>query len=136
MLVVVMIALILARSRRDASHLLMALAITMKLSPAAYAWQILTMRRGMAMIFVAILFAGFVLPYVIWDNYLTIFTFHDQVKGNIYDTVAAVILVVPFSIVLWYIQTRLGFDREDRIGGRSFRSRCSSASRCEWRGTC
>ena len=116
MLVVVMIALILARSRRDASHLLMALAITMKLSPAVYVWQILTMRRGIAMIFVAILFAGFVLPYVIWDNYLTIFTFHDQVKGNIYDTVAAVILVVPFSIVLWYVETRLGFDMEDRIG--------------------
>jgi len=120
MLVVVMIALIFARSRarsrRDASHILMALAITMKLSPAAYAWQILTMRRGMATIFVAILFAGFVLPYFIWDNYLTIFTFHDQVKGNIYDTIAAVVLVVPFTIVLWYVETRLGFDIEDRIG--------------------
>ena len=116
MLVVVMIALVLARSRREASHLLMALAITMKLSPAAYAWQILTMRRGMAMIFAAILFAGFVLPYFIWDNYLNIFTFHDQVKGNIYDTVAAVALVAPFTIVLWYVETRLGFDMEDRIG--------------------
>ena len=31
------------------------------------------MRRGTAMIFAAILFAGFVLPYFIWDNYLTIF---------------------------------------------------------------
>ena len=87
MLVVVMIALVLARWRREASHILMALAITMKLSPAAYAREILTMRRGMAMIFAAILFAGFVLPYFIWDNYLTIFTFHDEVKGNIYDTV-------------------------------------------------
>ena len=128
MLVVVMIALVIARgargargarrarSRREASHLLMALAITMKLSPAAYAWQMLTMRRGMAMIFAAILFAGLVLPYFIWDNYLTIFTFHDQVKGNIYDTVAAVALVVPFTIVLWYVETRLGFDMEDRIG--------------------
>ena len=119
MLVVVMIALVIAhrahqahqahrargahgaRSRRDASHLLMALAITMKLSPVAYAWQMLTMRRGTAMIFAAILFAGFVLPYFIWDNYLTIFTFHDQVKGNLYDTIAAVALVVPFTIVLW-----------------------------------
>jgi hypothetical protein len=116
MLVVVMIALILARSRRDASHILMALAITMKLSPAAYAREILTMRRGMATIFVAILFAGFVLPYFIWDNYLTIFTFHNQVKGNIYDTIAAVVVVVPFTIVLWYVETRLGFDMEDRIG--------------------
>src|SRR4029077_4077928 len=62
MLVVVMFALLLARSRRDASHLLMALAITMKLSPAAYAREMLTMRRGTAMTFAAILFAGFVLP--------------------------------------------------------------------------
>ena len=116
MLVVVMIALVLARSRREVSHILMALAITMKLSPAAYAREILTMRRGMAIIFAAILFAGFVLPYFIWDNYLTIFTFHDQVKGNIYDTIAAVALVVPFTIVLWYVETRLGFDMEDRIG--------------------
>jgi hypothetical protein len=116
MLVVVMIALVLARSRREATHLLMGLAITMKLSPAAYVREMLTMRRGTAMIFAAILFAGFVLPYFIWDNYLTIFTFHDQVKGNIYDTVAAVLLVVPFTIVLWYVETRLGFDMEDRIG--------------------
>ena len=94
----------------------MALAITMKLSPAAYAREMLTMRRGTAMIFAAILFAGFVLPYFIWDNYLTIFTFHDQVKGNIYDTVAAVLVVVPFTIVLWYVEARLGFDMEDRIG--------------------
>ena len=56
------------------------------------------MRRRTATVFAAILFAGFVLPYFVWDNYLTIFTFHDQVKGNIYDTVAAVALVVPFTI--------------------------------------
>ena len=56
------------------------------------------------------------LPYFIWDKYLTIFTFHEQVKGNVYDTIAAVVLVVPFTIVLWYVETRLGFDREDRIG--------------------
>ena len=122
MLVVVMIALVVARwarrarPRREASHILMALAITMKLSPAAYVREILTMRRGTAMIFVAILLAGFVLPYFIWDNYLTIFTFHAEVKGNIYDTIAAVVLVVPFTIVLWYVEARLGFDIEDRIG--------------------
>src|SRR6185436_8727733 len=102
MLVVIMVALVLARSRRDACHILMALAITMKLSPAAYAWQMPAMRRETAMIFGAILFAGFALPYFIWDNYLSIFTFHDQNKGNLYDTVAAVALVVPFAIVLWY----------------------------------
>ena len=116
MLVVVVSALILARSRRDASHVLMALAITMKLSPAAYVRQTLSMRPRMAAIFAAILFAGFVLPFFIWANYLYIFTFHEQVKGNVYDTVAAVVLVVPFTMVLWYVETRLGFDREDRIG--------------------
>jgi hypothetical protein len=116
MLVVVMVALVLARSRRQASHLLMALATTMKLSPAAYAREMLTMRRGTAILFAAILFAGFVLPYFIWDNYLSIFTFHDQIKGNIYDTIAAVLLVVPFTLMLWYVETRLGFDMEDRIG--------------------
>ena len=95
----------------------MALAVApMKLSPAAYIREILTMRRGTAMIFVAILLAGFVLPYFIWDNYLTIFTFHAQVKGNVYDTIAAVVLVVPFTIVLWYVEARLGFDQADRIG--------------------
>ena len=74
------------------------------------------MPRRTAAIFAAVLFAGFVLPYFIWDDYLTIFTFHNQVKGNIYDSVAAVLLVVPFTIVLWYVETRLGFDMEDRIG--------------------
>jgi hypothetical protein len=116
MLVVVMIALLIAGSRRQASHLLMALAITMKLSPAAYVREVVTMRRSTATMFAAILFAGFVLPYFIWDNYLTIFTFHDQVKGNIYDTIAAVVLVVPFTVVLWYVEARLGFDSEERIG--------------------
>ena len=116
MLVVVMIALVLARARREASHLLMAIAITMKLSPAAYAWHILTMRRRTAMLFAAILFVGLVFPYFILDNYLYIYTFHKQVKGNLYDTVAAAVLVAPFTIVLWYVQARLGFDAEDRIG--------------------
>ena len=116
MLVVVMIALILARARREASHLLMGLAITMKLSPAAYAWQMLTMRRRTAVIFAGILFTGLVAPYFIWENYLAIFTFHGQIKGNIYDTIAALVVVVPFTIVLLYVQARLGFDMEDRIG--------------------
>ena len=116
MLVVVMIALVMSRAKRDASHILMAVATTMKLSPAAYVRQITRMPRHIALAYVAILLAGFVLPYFIWDDYLKIFTFHENVKGNVYDTIAAVVLVVPFTIVLWYVETRLGFDREDRIG--------------------
>ena len=116
MLVVVMIALILARARRETSHVLMAVATAMKLSPAAYVREVASMRRATAAIYIGILLAGFVLPYFIWDNYLAIFTFHEQIKGNVYDTIAAVVVVVPFTIVLWYVETRLGFDREDRIG--------------------
>jgi hypothetical protein len=116
MLVVVMAALVLARSRREASHALMALATTMKLSPVAYARHVLSMRHRTAVIFMAFLFTGLVLPYFIWDNYLYIFTFHEQLKGNVYDTLAAVVVVVPFTLVLWYVETRLGFDVEDRIG--------------------
>jgi hypothetical protein len=116
MLVVVMIALILARTRGGASHILMALAITMKLSPATYAREAVDMRRSTAIVFASIVFTGLVLPYFIWDNYLYIFTFHEHVKGNVYDTIAAIVVVVPFTLVLWYVQARLGFDLEDRIG--------------------
>ena len=116
MLVIVMVALVLARWQTNISHLLMAVATTMKVSPIAYAWQLLEMRRRTALVFVAILLAGFVLPYFIWDNYLYIYTFHEQLKGNVYDTIAAVVVVVPFTIVLRYVETRLNFDLEDRIG--------------------
>ena len=81
------------------------------------------MRRGMAMIFAAILFAGFVLPYFIWDNYLTIFTFHDQVKGNIYDTVAAVAAgrALHDCAVVRRDATRVRHGGSDRVVARSVR---------------
>ena len=116
MLVVVMIALALARSPTPISHLLMAVATTMKVSPIGYVWQVFEMRRRTASAFIAILITGFVVPYFIWDNYLYIYTFHEQLKGNVYDTIAAVVVVVPFTIALRYIEVRLGFDLEDRIG--------------------
>src|SRR5258706_12106214 len=116
MLVVVMAALVLARYRFEASHALMAVAIAMKLSPLYYARHISTMTGRMAALSVAILVAGFVLPYFVWDNYLYIYGFHDAVKGNVYDTAAALVVGVPFTTLLWYIETKLGFDLEDRIG--------------------
>jgi hypothetical protein len=116
MLVLVMIALVLARYRLEACHLLMAVAIAVKLSPLYYARHTSTMTWRMAALFVAILVAGFVLPVFIWDNYLYIYRFQDAVKGNRYDTAAAFVVCVPFTMLLWYIETRLGFDLEDRIG--------------------
>jgi hypothetical protein len=105
------------RQHRDASDALMAVAITMKLSPLYYAKRVLAMRGWRAALFVAILGAGLVLPYFIWANYLSIFLFHSSVKGTRwYDTAGAIAVAGTFAVVLWYVETRRGFDREERIG--------------------
>jgi hypothetical protein len=117
MLLVVIAALRLARRHRDVSDVLMAVAITMKLSPLYYAKRAPAMHRWTAVLFVAILVACLVLPYFIWENYLSIFRFNSEVKGrHWYDAAGALALVVPFTIVLWYVETRLESDAEDRIG--------------------
>jgi hypothetical protein len=116
MLVVVMIALLLARAGRGACHAVMALAITMKLSPLAYAMNLPAMTRRRAAIFVAILAAGLVLPYFVWDNYLYIYSFNDGLKGRWYSSIVAAAIAVPFAYALWRVQERRGFDLEDRIG--------------------
>ena len=116
MLLAVMLALLLARTQRDGGHLLMAGAIAIKLSPLYYVRHVTAMRPLVRALFLGILAAGLVLPWFVWDNYLYIFTFHEDAKGNVYDTIAAVLVVVPFSLVLWYVETRGRFDREDLIG--------------------
>lgn len=116
MLVVVMAALLLARAGRGACHALMALAITMKLSPLAYAMNLPTMTRRTAAIFVAIVAAGLVLPYFVWDDYLYIYAFNDGIKGRWYSSIVAAAIAVPFACALWRVQERRGFDLEDRIG--------------------
>jgi len=116
MLVVIMAALLLARARREACHALMAVAIVMKLAPLYYVKNILTMRRRTALIFVVILVSGLVLPYFVWDNYLYIYRFGNDRSGDRASVAASLLFVVPFSIVLWYVEVRLGFDMEDRIG--------------------
>lgn len=116
MLVVIMAALWLARGHRTACHVLMAIAITMKLSPVYYSKNVFGMTRRMAMLFVAILFVGLVLPYFIWDNYLYIYRYGMELKGHWYDALGALVIVVPFAIVLWYVDTRPEFDLEDQVG--------------------
>jgi hypothetical protein len=75
-----------------------------------------SMMRGTAMTFIGILVTGLVVPAMIWEDYLYIYVFHGTVKGNVYDTAAAIVIVVPFSLVMWYVQVRRHFDLEDRIG--------------------
>lgn len=116
MLATVMAALWLARAGRDLSHALVALAIAMKLSPLYYVTNLTRMRPGTAAAFVAILAAGLVLPYFVFDNYLYIFRYGAELKGDWDNLAGALAVVVPFAVTLRYVETRLGFDREDRIG--------------------
>jgi hypothetical protein len=94
----------------------MALAIAVKLSGLYYVKNVLSMRRSTAAMFLAIAFAGLVLPYFIWDNYLYIYRYGGELKGHWHDAVLAAIVVVPFALVLWYVEVKLDFDLEDRIG--------------------
>ena len=116
MLTVVMVALHGARGGSTWSHPLIALAITIKLSPAYYLKNLFLLPRRTALVVIAILLAGFVLPMAIWDEYLSIYSFHEEFKGSTAETLGAVALAVPFALCLWYVETRLKFDWEDRIG--------------------
>lgn len=117
MLVTVMAALWLARAGRPACHALMALAITMKLSPMYYVRYVPALKRSQALTVAAILTAGLIAPYFIWDNYLYIYQFGNENKGDRwYDLAGGLALSLSFTGLLWRAETRLRFDAEDRIG--------------------
>ena len=65
---------------------------------------------------VAILLAGLMFPYFVWDNYLYIYRYGNDLKGDWASAAASLVFVVPFAIVLWYMEVRLDFDTEDHIG--------------------
>lgn len=116
MLVTIVAALLLARAGRPLCHLLMAVAIDMKLSPLYYAKNVLRMPRPIAWAFAAIVVAGLIAPFFIWENYAYIFLFHDELKGSTGGTVAGLLCGAVFALMLWYVETRLNCDWEDRIG--------------------
>lgn len=117
LLVCVLAALMLARSGRRGAPLLMALATAMKLLPLAFARYLPRLPRRDAWAYVAILVAGLVLPFLIWENYGYIYQFANERKANDWlDIAGALLLVAPFALVLWYVEDRRGFHAEDRIG--------------------
>ena len=116
MLVVLIGALFLARAGHPACHAAMAVATTMKLSPLYYAKNVGRMSRPQAAIFLAILVVGLVLPYFIWENYLYIYRYGSELKGDWQSAAGALFLAVPFGLVVWYVDVRRGFDLEDRVG--------------------
>jgi hypothetical protein len=116
LLTVLMAALHFARRGHSASHALVALATAMKLSPLYYLSNLGTMRRRDAVVYIGILVTGFVLPYFVWENYLYIFQYSAELKGDWDNAAAALLGVVPFALVLRYVETRAHFDWEDRVG--------------------
>lgn len=116
MLVVIMAALWLARARRPLCHLLVAVAIDMKLSPLYYVKNLPAMSGTIGALFAAILVAGLLLPYFVWDNYAYIFLFHDELKGGPSGLIFGLVLGGIFAVTLWYVETKRPFDLEDRIG--------------------
>lgn len=117
MLTVVMAALLAARAgRTTATHLLMALATVMKLSPLYYARSLPRMPRLVAAAFAGVLVAGLVAPVFVFENYLYIYAFSEDLKGSPLETAGAVAIAVPFALVLWYVDVRRRFDLEDLVG--------------------
>jgi hypothetical protein len=89
----------------------------MKLLPLYYARYVPRMPRSTAWSYVAILIAGLLLPYLIWDGYLGIYTFANERKGNDWlDVAGALVLTGLFTMLLWYVERRCAFNDEDRIG--------------------
>ena len=116
LLTVTMAALHLARRGHAASHTLVALATVMKLSPLYYVLNLRTMPRQDRVAYIAIIVAGFVVPYFVWENYLYIFQYSAELKGDWDNAAAALLVVAPLALVLRYVETRLQFDWEDRLG--------------------
>jgi hypothetical protein len=94
----------------------MAVAIVMKLSPLYYARHLGRMSRPVRALFVGILVAGLVAPYFIWDNYLSIFRYANDLKGTTVTTAGALAIGAAFTALLWFVERRRDFDLEDLIG--------------------
>ena len=116
MLTTLLVALVLARAGRPACHAVMAVATTMKLSPLAYAMNLPAMSARSRWLYGAILLGGLVAPYFIWENYLYIYRYGNDLKGDAWSTAGALAVAVPFAVVVWYVQERRGFDLEQRVG--------------------
>jgi hypothetical protein len=115
-LAVLITALYLARQGNAASHALVALATAMKLSPLYYIVNVGLMRRRDAAVFLAVIGGGLVLPYFVWENYLYIYQYGAELKGDWDNAAAALGVGIPFALVVRYVETRLRFDWEDRLG--------------------
>jgi hypothetical protein len=116
MLTAVMVALVAARRAPALAHVCIAIAIVLKLSPLYYATNVGRMSRSSAAWFVATLVAGLLLPLLVWDGYFSIYTYQQEYKGSLAQTIGGLLIAGSFALTLWYVERRLAFDWEDRIG--------------------
>ena len=118
MLVVVLAALAFARARRStAAHMLMAAAITIKLSPLFYLARFRSMRPHVAVATVGFVLAGLLLPLLIWENYLDIYRYQQALKGgDVWATLGGLAAAAVSAGLLLRADRRGRFDLEDWIG--------------------
>jgi hypothetical protein len=88
----------------------------MKFSPLYHVRQLPLMPRRVALVFAGILISGLIIPALVWNNYTSIYLFHDAAKGSRGGLAAGLAFGAIFSVTLAYVETRLDFDLEDRIG--------------------
>ena len=79
----------------------------MKLSPLYYAKNVVRMPREYAVLYLAILAAGLVLPYFVWDNYLDIYRYGNELKGDRASTVGALMRAALGHLDLVALQCRV-----------------------------
>jgi len=115
-LVVVTTALLVARRHRSLTDLLMAVAIDLKFSTLYYATNLFSMKRGIAVLFVLLVFCGVILPYFVWTGYFDILRINEGLKGHPSGWFVGMACAVPFSALLWFVERRAPFDLEERVG--------------------
>jgi hypothetical protein len=117
MLTVVAAALLLARRAGPLADALMALAITIKLSPLFYVQRVRRMRPIAAAVFATVLVAGLVVPWFVLENYLYIYRFQQGLKGgDVFAQAGGLAIGALFAWLLVRIDRLDRFDREDWIG--------------------
>jgi hypothetical protein len=132
-----MLGVFVARAKPLLGTLLGVFAICLKLTPVFFLSNFLRFRRSVQVLAALMLFAGFVLPLFLLENYRYIYGFHATrdigpivkllvalgLHGAWTTGLAAALgwilplaLAASFSLVFLYAQVKLDFSWEDRIG--------------------
>lgn len=115
-LVTVTAALLVARTRATLTHVLMAIAISLKFSPLYYVTNVFDMKRRTAALFTLLIVCGVILPFFVWEGYYEILRFNSGLKGHRSALVIGIACGIAFTALLWHVERSAPFDLEDRVG--------------------